>query len=44
MAQYEHGRMEIGYQERLFGSFVRFTVRTCVLIAIVLLLMAVFLV
>ncbi len=44
MAEYEHGKMDVSYQEQLFGSFVRFTVWSCVVIAVILALMAAFLV
>lgn len=43
MAEHAHGEMDIRYQERLFRGFISFTVRSCVLIAIVVALMALFL-
>ena len=43
MADYEHGKMDVGYQQQLFAGFLKFTFRVCVLIAILLLLMAAFL-
>jgi len=43
MSQHTHGEMDISYQKGLFGAFVRFTVRVCVVISAVLALMALFL-
>lgn len=43
MAEHVHGSMEIGAQERTFRGTVSFTIRSCILIAIVLALMAAFL-
>ena len=43
MADYKHGEMEIRYQRQLFAGFLKFTLRTCILIAIVLAFMAAFL-
>ena len=43
MAEYRHGEMDAAYQQRLFSGFVKFTIRSCVLIAVILVLMAAFL-
>ena len=43
MADHVRGEMDIAAQENVFRGFVAFTVRSCVLIAVVLALMAVFL-
>lgn len=43
MAEYVRGEMDIREQERVFSGFIRLTVRSCILIAVVVSLMAVFL-
>ena len=43
MADYKHGEMETGYQRQLFVGFLKFILRTCILIAIILAFMAAFL-
>ena len=38
--KYEHGSMDITERERIFAGFITFTIWTCVIIFIVLLLLA----
>jgi hypothetical protein len=43
MAEYKHGSMDIKEQEKTFAGFMSFTMRTVMVIIVVLILMAVFL-
>ena len=43
MAEYEPGKMDISEQVAGYDAFTRFVFRTCVLIAVILLLMWMFL-
>jgi len=40
MAEYEHGSMDISEQERTFSGYMRWMVRTVILIALVLIYLA----
>ena len=42
MAEHEHGSMDITEQERTFEGFVRWTTRTVVAVAVLLVLLAFF--
>ena len=42
MAQHEHGTMNIDAQEKTFDGFVKFTVRTVIVIVLVLIFLAIF--
>jgi hypothetical protein len=40
MAEHKHGEMDITVQERTFGGFVTFVVRTVIVIIVALILLA----
>ena len=42
MADYEHGLMDVSYNEKLFASFVRFTAWVCGISIGILIFLAVF--
>lgn len=42
MADYKHGEMDISVQEKTFDGFVQFTIRSVVVIIVVLILLAIF--
>lgn len=42
MSKHEHGTMDIEVQEKTFAGFVTFTIRTVIIIFIVLILLALF--
>lgn len=41
MSEHEHGTMDVTEQERTFNGFITWTVRTLIMIAIVLIFMAI---
>ncbi len=41
MAEHDHGRMDITEQERTFEGFVRWTIRTVIVIIVALILLAI---
>lgn len=42
MSKHEHGTMDTSVQEKTFAGFVTFTIRTVIIIFIVLILLALF--
>ena len=42
MAEYEHGSMNIDAQEKTFEGFIKFTIRTVIVIFAILIFLAVF--
>ncbi|GGB00441.1 aa3-type cytochrome c oxidase subunit IV [Allosediminivita pacifica] len=42
MAEHKHGSMDITEQEKTFEGFVKMTIRTCIVILLVVLFLAIF--
>lgn len=42
MAEHEHGSMDYSEQEKMFGKFMSFVTKTCIVILVVLVFMLIF--
>lgn len=42
MAEHKHGSMDISTQEKTFDGFIRFTIRTVIVILVAVILLAMF--